>query len=291
MKKTDQKIICTTFKEQTHRPIENANELDIVIDAPFSSTNYCQALFHKILTIGLSESAAFLDQQCSLVKNPILWINTLEKLLKENANHFTAKTLSHRQIKFISQIDLKRLELMENTAKPEKRQKKLNGYNADKEYSFFTVKDQLTTYETLDEKIAYLSDQIFDYHQSPPEYINTKSVPFDQLCQMEIDRLEKHETLRNKSNARKKDATIPYAKLPFKGELKVLCDIYYQMMRKKTKDNDSMLPNSITQITEHICNSFCYADGSLISPSTVRTYLSSSKPENRPKNDIEFDID
>jgi hypothetical protein len=47
MKKPDQKIICTNFKEQTNQPIETATELDIVIEAPFSSSDYCQAFFKK----------------------------------------------------------------------------------------------------------------------------------------------------------------------------------------------------------------------------------------------------
>lgn len=291
MKKPDKKIICTNFKEQTNRSIENANELDIVIEAPFSTEDYCQAIFQKVLSIGLSESAAFLDHHCSLVKNPVLWINTLEKLLKENADQFKTKTLSHRQIKFIAQISLKRHELKEAPSKPEKKHKKLNGYNTDKEYSFSSVKESLTTYDSSDEKISFLQNQIFDYHQNPPEYINTLSVPFDKLCQMEIDRLEKNEIMRSKRNSHKSDAPPQIKKLPFNGELKVLCDVFYRMMRKKTKGGKPMLPWNIAQASEFICNNICESDGSSLSLFTVRTYLSPSKPENRPKTHTEFDID
>ena len=278
------------FDEHPYQKEPSSDKLVVTISGSYEPRKYAEAIFSTILTIGLSDLPSFLDAQCKAVKKPIKWLNQLERLIMDNIDAFDNSKLRHRHTKLISQIDLKRsdLEKLSSRSRPSTR---VIGYNADKEYSFFTVKDQLNTYETSDEKIAYLSDQIFDYHQSPPEYINTKSVPFDQLCQMEIDRLEKHETLRNKNNARKKDSTVPFVKLPFMGELKVFCDIFYRMMRKKNKDKDPMLPYSITQITDHICNVYCYADGSSISPSTVRTYLSSSKPENRPKNDIEFDID
>jgi hypothetical protein len=289
MKKPDKKIICTYFKEQTNQPIETATELDIVIEAPFSSEDYCQAIFQKVLTIGLSESAAFLDHHCSLVKNPVLWINTLEKLLKENVEKFKTKILLHRQIKFISQIDLKRHELKEAASKPEKKHKKLNGYNTDKEYSFSSVKESLNTYETSDEKISFLRNQIFDYKQNPPDFLSTKEQPFDLQCSLEIERIEIQE-LHNQKIKNKKNTTGNGVKNVVNGDLKILCDVFFKMMSRVYDDGQRMLPWTIMQATEHICRSFCDADGASFNPLTVRTYLSASKPENRPKSDTEFNV-
>jgi hypothetical protein len=78
--------------------------------------------------------------------------------------------------------------------------------------------------------------------------------------------------------------------LPFNGELKVLCDVYFKMMQKKV-NGKPMLPSTIAQVADHICNNYCYPDGSLLSNPTVRTYLSSSRPESRPKSDAEINLD
>ncbi|KAF0130035.1 MAG: hypothetical protein FD155_1821 [Bacteroidetes bacterium] len=290
MKNLNQKLVSTVFNEYIYKINKSEIELDFVIDLPFTMEKYCEALFKKIIHIGLSESSAFLDYQCSLVKQPILWINSLEKLIKENLNHFDTRPLHHRQVKFVSEISIKRHELMEKASKPLRYEKKLNGYNAEKEYSFATVKELLVAYETSDEKISFLQNQIYDYKQSPPDFLSTKEQPFDLQCQIEIERIEKQE-IHNQKIKEKKNALVTGKKLPVQADLKILCDIYFKMINKKSRNGKRMFPWTIAQATDHICNSFCEADGSALNSSTVRTYLSSSKPESRPKIEREFDID
>ena len=279
----------TTFEEHPYQASVSSNPHDISILAKFDQQTYNQQLFHRILSIGLSDLPDFLTYQCKQVSRPIVWLNNLEKLIMLNMDFFNTPKLHHRHTKLISQIDLKRTQL--EKAQRKKKSSLVIGYNSVKEYSFSEVKEQAQTYTTTAEKILFLNDQIFDYQQNPPEYINTKSLPFDKLCQIEIERLERKEVLAARIESQKQQTPANVKKIPFNGELKVLCDIYYQMMRKKTRDKEPILTQSIAQITDHICNAFCYADGSSISASTVRTYLSPSKPENRPKTDSEFDID
>ncbi len=93
-----------------------------------------------------------------------------------------------------------------------------------------------------------------------------------------------------KANARKNSMSNKQ-KLPYNGDLKVLCDVYFKLIHKKARNGKPILPWTIAQATEHICNSFCDENGAALSASTVRTYLSPSKIESRPKAGYEISID
>lgn len=263
------------------------DEFTIIINGPFSMHEYCQNLFLKIFTIGLSEISAFLDYHCNQVKYPTRWLNALEKLIKLNVELFDTRSLHHRHTKLISQIDIKRLTLQQSA--PKRHHRKLNGFSDEKEYSFADVRDQLKNLETLEEKIAFLHNQIFDYRQNPPDFVCVKTKRFDRQCEIEIERFEKQELLNEKIN-QKKNAEKQGTRMPYNGELKVLCDVFRQLMLKSVPGGTTILPWNITQTTAFICNNFCHPDGSPINPSTVRTYLSSSKPENRPKGHHQIKI-
>lgn len=285
--------VVTTIPFLEHPFTTNADEGEhlIFVKSPFSLQKYSENLFHKLLTIGLSEISPFLDFHCSNLSEPILWLNNLEKLIKVNISAFNTNDHKHRHTKLISQIDIKRHSLQEkNSPQTHKPKKKVNGYTADKEYSFSLVKDLTVKCETSNEKIAFLQDQIFDYRLNPPEFINQKELPFDKQCELEIERLEKQEVMKQKIQSHK-SKTMTINKLPFNGDLKILCDVYYKMMRKKTKGGVPMLTWTITQAAEHICNNYCEPDGSALSLSTVKTYLSPSRPESRPKSDAELILD
>ncbi len=268
-------------------PGQTHTEFAIPLSADFSMADYCQALFQKALTIGLSEIADLLDYHCTKVKNPLRWLNSLEKLIKENIDIFDSRLLQHRHTKLISQIDIKRHSLQIVQPQPLKLHKKINGFSDEKDYSFLAVRDHLKTLETHEEKIAFLEDQICDYKQHPPDYVSTKQQPFDIQCALEIERLEKQEKLSQKAEARKNTAKQG-KKMPYHGDLKVLCDVFHKLMTKPTPKGSTILPWTAAEATEYICNTLCEADGSPINPATVRTYLTGSRP---PKADWEVTLD
>lgn len=260
--------------------------LDIELDLPFSIKNYCDALVNKVLTIGLSEFSLFLDYQCNQVKNPVQWLNQLEKLIKINIERFDTKQLQHRHVKLISQIDLKRFKLNDLPAFPDANTKKVNEFTDDKCYSFCHTIAELKKYQTVEEKIHYLQDQIFDYRQHPPEFISRSQLAFDEQCELEIKRMKKQSEFNRKLNERSRNETA--AKLIINGDLKSFCDVFYHLMNSTTSNGTRLVSCNINQMTEHICSNFCEADGSSISPNTVRTYLSTSKTDSRPKSDNEI---
>ncbi len=153
-------------------------------------------------------------------------------------------------------------------------------------YSFKEVKTRLATIESIDEKILFLQENIFDYHQHPPEYIS-RSTPFDKQCEMEIERLKKKDEFDQKRTTQMNNhITLP--RLPINGKLKPFCDVFYRLMTARTPDNKRILDATIAQVTEMICNTYCEADGTLLNPATIRTYLSTSKADSRPKSDNEI---
>jgi hypothetical protein len=279
------------FKEHPSLTKPDQDEFSLIVSHPFSMVKYCEVLFGKIMQIGLSESAPFLDNQCAKMKNPVLWLNTLEKLIKVNNERFNTHNLQHRHIKLISQIDIKRHALDTPASKNSSIiQKKINGFNEEKEYSFTSVKEQLSGYDTFEEKISLLQDHIYDYQQNPPDYVSMKAQPFVRQCELEIERLQNKESLMQKASARK-NSMGRGQKLPFNGDLKVLCDVYFKLIHKKARNGKPILPWTIAQATDHICNSYCDENGAALSASTVRTYLSPSKFESRPKTEFEISID
>lgn len=280
-------FIPVTFSEHPFiKPSqEKASEFDISIEAPFSNEKYSLAIFEKIFTVGLSEIAPLLDHHCSLVKNPTKWLNSLEKLIKENIDLFDTRKLLHRHTKLISQIDIKRIQSKLSNA----RQKKLNGFSDEKEYCFANVQQQIQQFEFLEEKIAYLHGQILDYRQNPPDFVSTREQHFDAQCELEIERIEKQDALLQKASTRK-NAIKKGKMMPVEGELKILCDAFFKMMHMPTKSGKPFLAWTITEATDFICSNFCASDGTPFNPVTVRTYLSASKPDSRPKRDSEFSL-
>lgn len=287
------------FEEHPFQKPPSSNPLAIVLQGNYSHEKYAKAIFQILTTIGLSELPHFLTYHCERVKKPTIWLNTVEKLIKLNSDLFNTRALQHRHIKLISQIDIVRHSLHELHHRQTSNEihvrntinEHINGYNSQKQFSFITVKNHIETLDSPEEKIIYLENQIFDYQQSPPEFIKTSLPSFDRQCEIEIERIKRFmkRTAKKPAETAKNEAAI--RKLPFNGPLKVLCDIYYKMMTKKAKGGKPILSWTITQATEHICNNYCEPDGTPLSPSTVRTYLSPSKPENRPKAENEFLID
>jgi hypothetical protein len=283
-------ILTLNFTEYTCVLRSTFNDFEVVVFPVFTQEKYCVALFEKILSIGLSEVPQFLSYHCDRVHDPKKWLNQLEKLIKLNINKFSTPVLRHRHVKFITQIEIKRYELshekpyVHSDLKPSLLQEP-------QIFSFTEVKRHLKTLKSDDEKILYLQNQIFDYQQNPPTLIYNNRPAFDFQCELEIKRIKKNRPYKKKDLDDKKETSAPDIKLPFNGELKVLCDVFYKLMNTPLVDGRPKLPWSIAQATEHICKYYCDENGDPLSPHTVRTYLSPSKMESRPKKHKEMNIE
>ena len=250
------------------------SEHDIILTAEFTMSNYCQALFNKILKIGLSEIHTFLKHQCKLVADSLNWINTLEKLIKDNKGHFHNDDLLFRRHKFISQLDVQRLRLESSdilTTRTNTLHEMINGFTDKREYIFAKVLDHCKNMATSVEKIDYLQDQIFEYRQNYPKYISTSGKPYDELCQLEIDRLNKKEELHEK-NARKNSndngLVVLSEKICINSNLNYVADFFFQLLNELKVDGKPVISATNTQIAQLLSNNFVDKNGK---PITVRS--------------------
>jgi len=267
---------------------------DISVHGELSQETYCKSLYSKILTIGLSESADFISYQCDLHKSPIKWLNALEKLIKVNFANLKTDDLRYRNMKFMMEIIIKRQTikfLSTQNAGEKKRIEALNGFTGDKVYCFEAVLKDTKALKFTEEKILYLKTQIKEYKQNPPEFVSNRKPKFDKQCELEINSLVEEEELMQKAIEKRKQSDKSLNKLRVNAELKTICDFYYKLMKKKGNNGQPIYPWSIKEATEFICNSFMDMDNNPFNPSTVRTYLSPSKYNSRPKSHKEINLD
>jgi hypothetical protein len=292
-----QPLVLVQFEEHPFSRSRNRSSSDhvILLTAGFTMADYCQALFTKILTIGLSDLPAFLEYQCKQVKDPEKWLNTLEKLVKDNACSFNTEDLRHRRSKLISEFGFQRKDIKNILVKKRTEDLKatVSGFSEGKEYNFPEVHAFSDSLKTFEERITYLHGQIYDYNQDQKKYINPKQDSFDELCQSEIDRLSKIEDIRHKEALKRNlenGNSKPVVKKKINGKLNYFIDIFYRLMREMLVDGKPFIESTDKQIAEEIASNYVDRNGKEISVKYVLTILEKNRPEKRPKRDKRFDL-
>jgi len=267
----------------------NESEFDITIEGEMSSNAYCLAIFRKVLTIDLSEIVDFLDHHCEILKSPISWLNSLEKLLRFNQTWFNGDDQKFRQIKWGSEIISKRHDLKVATiqyAREHCQKRSLNGYTGDKIYSFEAVLESIKTMETAEEKILYIKAQIKNYNQNPPEWESNLKPKFDKQCKLEIDNLLEEEELLQKVKEKKAVNKLPLTINP-KGKIycntNAFLDIVFQLTNELKVGSNPLLSISLSDLTDIICQNFRDKEGNPISRNTATTILDPNRSDKRPK--------
>jgi hypothetical protein len=294
----NQPLVLVQFEEHPFSRSRNKSSSDhiILLPAGFTMADYCHALFDKVMTIRLSVIHAFLRYQCKLVKDPLLWINTLEKLIKDNKTLFDNDDLLFRRHKFISQFDVHRHrleseDLISNRALD--LSEIVNGFTDKREYVFSAVLEHCNTLDTAEEKIAYLQDQVYEYRQNPPKFIRNSGKAFDELCLSEIDHIKDKEEILLKAALKRRHASspeLPVEKIQITGKLNFFVEIFYQLMHEVTFNGRSFLLSSDRQIAEIINRNFLDRNGKVITIKSVMTILEKNRPEKRPKNNKRFNL-
>jgi len=270
---------------------------DIIIEGKVNTQNYCNALIAKILQLKQSQFPDFINYQFNLVKNPEVWICKLEKLLANNEAFFSSKTAMSRYNKLYILIEKKRSELQSSSVKEPvaKTPKKfINAESEDRHFSFYEIKKQLVTCESDDEKILLLTKEMFEYQQASIEFINQKTPMYDVQCAKEIEHiyaLQKLQAAVEQTKREQNQNQLPFKKMQINCNLNQFIDIHYQFTRELFVDGKSMIDGSVNDLVAIIVNSYVDKDGKDISPETVKTILTPSRTEKRPKQHKRIDID
>lgn len=270
---------------------------DIIVEDKITIQSYCNALIAKILELKQSQFPAFIDYQFNLVKNPEVWICKLEKLLANNEAFFSSKTAMSRYNKLYFLIEKKRTELQSSRVKEPvtKTPKKfINAESEDRYFSFYEIKKQLEKINDDNQKILLLTKEMFEYQQANIEFINQKTPFYDAQCTKEIENiyvLQKIQATIEQAKNHNAGIQLPFKKMQINCNLNQFIDIHYQFLRELFVDGKSILDGSVNDMVAIIVNSYLDKDGKDISPETVKTILTPSRTEKRPKPHKRIDID
>ena len=299
MNSENKTIKSAPFQEYLAVPLALANNplFDIIVEEKLTIQNYCEALLSKILELNQSDFPEFINYQFNQVQNPEIWICKLEKLLAINEAFFSSKTALSRYNKLYILIEKKRTELQSfrvNETIFKTPKKFINAESEERHFSFYEIKKLLVNFESDDEKILLLTKEMFEYQQASIEFINQITPMYDAQCTKEIEHiyaLQKLQAAVEKTKKEQNQNQLPFKKMKINCNLNQFIDIHYQFTRELFVDGKSMIDGSVNDLVAIIVNSYIDKDGKDISPETVKTILTPSRTEKRPKPHKRIDID
>ena len=288
-----------TFSEHTTVPTEHSdNDLfDILQELVTDNNEYCQILMDKVFALPYAKLPDFFSHHCVYAADPIKWLNKFEKLISENEELFTNSGNQGRMMKCYTIIESKRKEIEQTGYKHTAAKWPMQYVNAECEVRYFSFKETKQRVEELQDythKIMFLTKEKFDYEQASIDFINPKLPDFSLQCQKEIDQIQHLNRLTNEfsiEQMQKQNYGGPIHKLKINCNINQLVDIFYQLHRELFSDGKPVIDGSINDIVAVIVNSFVDKDGRDLSPETVKTMLTPSKTDKRPKPHKRIDID
>lgn len=266
----------------------DAHEFDITIfeeEQPSNFLNggifqkelYCKCLLHKLFTLAKSKIKPFIKYQCDQMKEPIIWLNKFEKLIDLNRDLFDDKDQVIRFDKALMVIELYREMIEKEEAQPNNK------------FSLEKVKTKLKDYNSYEDKLSYLCEMETEYKQLRPPVLNPHAVPFDEQINLEIEKLTKQETLKEKARAKgivtaTTANTKPLIKLNC--NLNYFVDIFYQLSQEKQQ-----LDCTLKDLAAYIASGVIDKEGNPVSVDSVYSMLKPSNFEKRPKGHSRFKLE
>jgi hypothetical protein len=244
----------------------------------FNLRQYCICLLVKLVELNRSEIKAFIQFQCEEIKDPLPWLNKLEKLIVINEDIFT------------NQKDRKQFEKVLGIIEIIRDRFELNNSNQSvtKSFCFTELKRKVREYKCPKEKISLLLEAKTDYLQNKPLLINPNEVSFDEKVELEIDLINTQLSLKQPNVSEIKKSSPLKGKI--NGNLNQFVDVFYQLMFEIKVDDKPFLEADTNFVAELLSNYFIDKAGNSVSSETVKTILKPSRIEKRPKGNSRIDI-
>ena len=144
----------------------------------------------------------------------------------------------------------------------------------------------------FNEKILFLTEEIFEYRQADLFSKHSKLLEYDTLCEQLILKLQTLRKMIKKNEKLKKEEVLninseskPTLKLKLNDSINILTDVYKQMMVPSKITGKPYLDYPIKKIAEFICENHLDENGNVLSYHTIRTYLSTTRNDKGPNND------
>lgn len=241
---------------------------------------YCEHLLTSIIETKLEDLEDLLMGLMRKTIKTIQWLNHLEKLMIWNLaylwNKISPKQLSRFQYLIIEKRNKAKAILFRSDG--------LNIRRGNGSYSFKKVKYHLDSIEDYSTKKLFLVKCKIEYLQYKPNYIPTRSTPFDEKIDLEIKRIESKERYQSLQKEKQNQSPIPtIQKIKINCQINQFADIFYQIINEKKIDDGALIETSNANMAKLIANFFTDTHGDNIEQSTIETYLQKNKPEKRPK--------
>lgn len=287
------------FPEQTAVPKEQSENalFDILQEDVKDNDTYCQELINKIVKLPYAKLPDFFSHHCVFVADPIKWLNKFEKLISDNEEIFSSSANQGRMIKCYTIIESKRKEIELTGYKHTVAKLPMQYVNAECEERYFSFKETKNRVDELQDytqKIMFLTKEKFDYEQASIDFINPKLPDYSNQCQKEIDQIQHLNRLTNEFSVEQMNKNkngMPFNKLKINSNINQLVDIFYQLHRELFVNGKPIIDGNINDFVAVIVNSFVDKDGRDLSPETIKTMLTPSKSDKRPKPHKRIDID
>ena len=277
-------------------PAESTNKnLDVIIDEQITLEKYCNSLIEKLLKLPQTQFLNFINHQLEQVKSPLDWLDSFDLLIAENEKLFTENGAMFKYNKLFNLIEKKRDSLQVTVAKPSKiiiPKRFVNADTEDRYFSFHETKLHIETLSNFNDKIIYLTEEIFEYKQADIISKNNKLLDYDFQCNQLIEKLQ---TLRKMKNDFEKEVIqngVRYfgnenkpEPLQINGAINILTNVFKQMMTSVKPNGKPYLGYKIKEVTEFICDNFIDENGQPLSQSTIQTYLSPNRTDKDPNLD------
>ncbi|TYP94439.1 hypothetical protein BC792_112103 [Sphingobacterium allocomposti] len=286
------------FPERTVIPKEQSENalFDILTDDITDNASYCQELMNKIIFLPYAKLPDFFSHHCDFLSNPLKWLNKFEKLIAENEELFVSSTNRGRMMKCYTIIESKRKEIEQTGYKHIAAKLPMQYVNAECETRYFSFKEtkkRVDNLQSYTQKIMFLTKEKFDYEQASIDFINPKLPDYSVQCQKEIDQIQHLNRLTNEFSTEEMNKNkngMSFNKLQINCNINQLVDIFYQLNRELFTNGKPLIDGNINDLVAVIVNSFVDKNGKELSPETVKTILTPSKTDKRPKPHKKIDI-
>lgn len=269
---------------------------DIVIDENVNLENYCRALIQKVFDLPQSKFGLFIEYQTELVKDELKWINKFEKLITLNEELFSDKKVFCRYNKMYHYIDKKRDELQIISTKRNSKstpKRLINAEAEDRYFSFHEVKEHIDKIDNFNEKLIYLTEEIFEYKNADIISKNGKLLDYDIQCNQLIEKLQtirrmKTDFEKEKAQNENNPGTTENQKikLQLNGPINIVTNAFKQMMVNIKPNGKPYIQYKIKDVAQFICDNFVDENGQPISQATIQTYLSPNRTDKDPNSDM-----
>ena len=192
-------------------------------------------------------------------------------------------------------IDKKRDELQSLRVSASKKatpKRLINAEAEDRHFSFHEVKEQVEKIDNFNEKLIYLTEEIFEYKQADIISVNNKLQAYDEQCNQIIEKLQTIRKMKSEFEKEKEltennpgSGNAKHIKLQINGPINIITNAFKQMMVNVKPNGTPYIQYKIKDVAQFICDNFVDENGQPLSNATIQTYLSPNRTDKDPNSD------